>query len=74
MTRKLDFRSVCEKLGKIFKPGIGSSRDVQIMISLGFSPTSWKVWRPKLIEYCLDEEYYFDNSDEKFEIFYDKKK
>ena len=73
MTRKLDFLTVCKKLVNEFKTGIEPIHDVKIMVFLEFSPTSWKVWKPKLIEYYLDEEYNFDNSEERFQISYDKK-
>ncbi|MBC8515618.1 MAG: hypothetical protein H8D31_00025 [Nitrosopumilus sp.] len=51
MTKKIDFEEKWNKLAHIIHE---SSRkkvlDVILMSELGFSPSSWKVWKPKFIE------------------------
>jgi len=50
MTKKISFRA---KYAQLMKMIFLSKKcpDVTVMIDLGFSPSMWKVWRPKLIEY-----------------------
>lgn len=51
MTKKLNFQQKWEKLVEIILDSwSGKLLDVELMSSLDFSPTSWKVWKPKFIE------------------------
>jgi len=55
-------------------------KDYVVMNDLGFSPQSWKTWRPKLREICDDLDFTvsehkdgWDYQTENFKISYDKK-
>ena len=51
MTQKIDFESVWKHLERrMFH--FETHADVLMMKNLGFTPSMWKVWRPKLIEYA----------------------
>jgi len=51
MTRKLDFSLMWQKLLRIVDEAHPRFvQDVEIMEKLGFSPPSWKIWKPKLVE------------------------
>ncbi len=51
MTKKLDFEQKWKKLTQIIHESSRSKvLDVLLMSELGFSPASWKVWKPKFIE------------------------
>jgi len=76
MTRKKEFTPKYEELVRrvfLFK----THPDVTLMINMGFSPTSWKVWRPMLIERTkIGKECMFSEEDQKdvyFNVKYIKK-
>ena len=64
----------------LLKSDTRTLRDTVVMVNLGFSPQSWRVWRPPLIEICDNElfsegeyrEGYFYQT-ENYKISYDKK-
>ena len=51
MTKKIDFEQKWNELVRIIHESLRKKvLDVNLMTELGFSPTSWKVWKPKFIE------------------------
>ena len=51
MTKKLDFQEKWDKLVEILLDSWQYRvLDVELMSNLDFTPTSWKVWKPKFIE------------------------
>jgi hypothetical protein len=51
MTKRIDFEKKWNELVIIIHGTLRKKvLDVNLMTELGFSPTSWKVWKPKFIE------------------------
>ena len=71
MTKKLDFGQKWQKIAKIlFNSQDHTQPDVKIMFGLDFTPTSWKVWKPKLIEMAnVQETDIVEKDDEGMKIF-----
>ncbi len=78
MTKKLNFEFKWGRLiEKIKNSEVQKVYDVDLMEELGFSPTSWKVWKPKFIEKAIITKFtdkMDDDRDEYHIINYDKKK
>jgi hypothetical protein len=79
MTKKLDFEQKWNKLvEKVLDSWHSKLLDVEIMTSLDFSPSSWKVWKPKFVEKSRIMEVSVKNNDgeaiNEGLIEYDKKK
>ena len=56
MTRPIDFGEKFRQLTDIVK-GSKEMSDVKLMEFLGFSPSSWKAWKPKFIEKIKEEKF-----------------
>lgn len=53
MKRKHDFRSNWLKLCNTVEKA-GTIGDAKLMMELGFTPTTWKIWQPKFREMVED--------------------
>jgi hypothetical protein len=49
MTRKIIFTEIVMRSWELIQED-GTLLDVDLMIRLDFSPPSWKIWKPKIIE------------------------
>ncbi len=81
MTRAKPIGPVLHELKAILlKSDTHTLKDYQVMNDLGFSPQSWKIWRPKLREICADLDFKegeykegWHYQTENYKISYDKK-
>ena len=73
MTQKLEFNEIAVKAME-YVIEQGSVHDVRLMQHLDFSPQSWRVWQPKLIEiFSIQTFSKLDNKTGKIKIEYNKK-
>ena len=56
MTKPIDFGAKFRQLTDILKESKEVS-DVKLMELLGFSPSSWNVWKPKFLEKIREEKF-----------------
>ncbi len=58
MKRTRSFEDLTEHVRKLIaREGEGEILDVILMVKLNFTPPSWKIWKPKLIEWFSLKKY-----------------
>ena len=58
MRRTLDFEFFTERVRKLIAGEVeGEMSDVILMVKLNFTPTNWKAWKSKLIEWFSLKKY-----------------
>jgi len=73
LTQKLVFSEIAMIALKVISRE-GSVHDVVLMQQLGFTPPSWKIWKPKLIEiFSINTFSKLDSKTGKIKIEYSKK-